>query len=418
VHTELSSVVLRLEGTELSNAPGTIRRNKTAMMYTNIWYVAERQENLKNTPLPVRMLGRDFVLFRDQDGNAACLSNVCPHRGASLAQGQCRDEGGVACPFHAWHFDRDGNCTKIPSQKDPTGDIPPEAKIDAYPTQEKYGYIWVFLGDDLDAATPIFDMPEYDNPEWRAVTHSVVFNANQHWTKMADMDHVHLPIVHGIGFGGENPIRPPDHTVVYRDDGGYEVEIRGKPDITKGEWKKLRSDRTEVTSKLKYFIPGFTSRGKTLIGGPGSGHYNCWYQMMTPIDDETTQLHFTFHRSFMTEPENDAEHLKRNLRNVYQDKDIAEAIMPKRTPDVADWPPVRAELEDKMMDAYWQVLQQFRAKGWQIDRVQMEALDLRGEYRVIPSPARKQNPNDWVFDVVPRIAPGQSAGKPKQSEAA
>jgi len=62
------------------------------MMFTNVWYVAESSDNIKDQPVRVKMLGRDFVLFRDQNGTAVCLSGVCPHRGADLAQGASFEE--------------------------------------------------------------------------------------------------------------------------------------------------------------------------------------------------------------------------------------------------------------------------------------------------------------------------------------
>jgi hypothetical protein len=61
-------------------------------------------------------------------------------------------------------------------------------------------------------------------------------------------------------------------------------------------------------------------------------------------------------------------------------------------------------LEDKLMGAYWEVLQRLRANGWQIDRVQLDQLDQDGDYRTIPSPARRTEGLQWVFDEVPRIA--------------
>lgn len=377
------------------------------MMFTNVWYVARPSISVTTRPVGVRMLGRDFVVFRDKEGKPVCLSGVCPHRGSDLAQGKCEPDGTVGCAFHAWRFDATGKCTKIPSNKDPVGEIPAAARVDSYPTEERYGYIWVFLGDDLDNAAPIMDMPEYGNTEWRAVTHAVTWNCNQHWAKQLDLDHVHLAIVHGIGFGGDNPVRPPDHTITKLADGGFETEIVGKPDVTKGKWLELRSTRSDVTSNFKFFIPGFTSRGKVSVGGAESGFYNVFYQFITPIDEEHARMHYTFFRSFMLQPENDAEHLRRNLRNVYQDKSLAEKVMPKRAPDVPVYPQITAELEDKMIGAYWKVLHNLRCKGWQIDRVQLDALDKNGDYRTIPSPARRlQDPANWVFKTVPRI-PGE-----------
>ena len=375
------------------------------MMFTNVWYVAESSDKIKDQPVGVTMLGRDFVLFRDQSGKPVCLSGVCPHRGADLSQGKCEPDGTVGCPFHAWRFDSNGRCTKIPSNKDPIGEIPDAARVDSYPTEEKYGYIWVFLGDDLENAEPIFDIPEYKDSAWSSVTHAVTWNCNQHWAKQLDLDHVHLPIVHGIGFGGDNPVRPPDHTVEYRNDGGFEAKISGKPDITKGKWLELRDTRSEVSSKFKYFVPGFTSRGKVAVGGVEKGLYNIFYQFTTPIDEEHTRMYYTFFRNFMTGPEGDAEHLRRNCRNIYQDKSLAEKVMPKRAPDVPVYPMITADREDKLIGAYWKVLQNLRSKGWQIDRVQLEALDQNGDHRTIPSPARRQEgPEKWVFEEIPRIA--------------
>lgn len=377
-------------------------------MYTNIWYVAAASDAVRNRPVGVKMLGRDFVLFRDDDGKVVCLSSVCPHRGASLARGKCDSDGTLACPFHGWRFASDGRCTMVPSQADPTGAIPPSAKGDAYPVQEKYGLIWAFLGDDLANAAPIFAMPEYDDPAFRGVIHFDVWNANQHWSKMTDLDHVHLPIVHGIEYGGENPVRPPDHQVEFTDN-GFRTMVVSRPQMQDSSWR-LREEQTEVSSRLEFFVPGFTLRGQVAIGGRGSGWYNIFYEMSTPIDEETTQMYYLIFRSFMLEPEHDKEHLKRNLRNISQDKANAEANLPKRAPDVREWPPIRVDREDRLMQAYWQTLQQLRARGWQIDRLQMDALDRDGDYRVIPSPGRSENPDGWVFDPVPCVPPAESFG--------
>ena len=115
-------------------------------MYINLWYVASFSSELKDEPVKVRMLNRDFVLFRDADGKAHCLSNVCPHRGVSLAQGKCLEDGTLQCPQHGWRFAGDGLCTSIPSQSDGF-EMPPGARVDSYPTEERHGLIWALLGE-------------------------------------------------------------------------------------------------------------------------------------------------------------------------------------------------------------------------------------------------------------------------------
>ena len=54
-------------------------------MYINFWYCACTSDDLTlEKPLQVRMLGLDFVLFRDGGGLPHCLHDVCAHRGASF----------------------------------------------------------------------------------------------------------------------------------------------------------------------------------------------------------------------------------------------------------------------------------------------------------------------------------------------
>jgi phthalate 4,5-dioxygenase oxygenase subunit len=46
------------------------------------------------TPIAVRLLGEDLVVFRDTDGRLGVLDEYCPHRRASLVVG--RNEGCAA----------------------------------------------------------------------------------------------------------------------------------------------------------------------------------------------------------------------------------------------------------------------------------------------------------------------------------
>ena len=78
------------------------------------------------------------------------------------------ENGCVECPYHGWTCDGGGNVTRIPSL--PAGQkIPARARVDAYPVKEKYGWVWVFLGDLPEAErAPLPDFPEYDDhANWR-----------------------------------------------------------------------------------------------------------------------------------------------------------------------------------------------------------------------------------------------------------
>lgn len=373
------------------------------MLFANVWYIAEWSENVTDSPVKVKMLGREFVLFRDLEGKAVCLSNTCCHRGASLAQGKRQDDGTLSCVFHGWRFNAGGQCTNIPSQQNPSADIPPSAKIDSYPTQEKHGLVWVFLGDQPEAAHPLFEMPENTDPAWRRVTFSDSWKANVHWAKMVDLDQVHLHIVHGIRLNEENPSRPSAHSVEWLDN-GFRTHLVSYPPPPSGSWAQLRQERTEVNSYLTFYLPGFTLYGRVQIGMPGSSFSNVFYSMSTPIDEENTKMYLIAFRNFMLEEDKDKDHLQRNLRNVYQDKAIAEAHLPKRAPDIPEWPVINMDREDLLMQTYWQFMRKLRGRGWQIDRLALDACERNGEVRVIPSPARKANAANWIYRPVPFVA--------------
>jgi ferredoxin-NADP reductase/nitrite reductase/ring-hydroxylating ferredoxin subunit len=81
--------------------------------------------------------GEALVLYRDASGVPALLSDRCPHRFASLADGRVRSDGRIACPYHGWNFDRAG-CGKSPTQPERT-----DCDTAAYMVEERDGLLWV-----------------------------------------------------------------------------------------------------------------------------------------------------------------------------------------------------------------------------------------------------------------------------------
>ena len=77
-------------------------------MYINFWYpVAKSEEITTQKPLKVEILSLNFVAFRDEAGQAHVLSDICVHRGGSLAEGWIQDDC-VVCPYHGWRYSGDG----------------------------------------------------------------------------------------------------------------------------------------------------------------------------------------------------------------------------------------------------------------------------------------------------------------------
>ncbi|GLH80829.1 ring-hydroxylating oxygenase subunit alpha [Bradyrhizobium sp. SSBR45G] len=103
----------------------------------------------------VKLLGQDFVLFKDAQGRYGLLDRDCPHRGADLAFGRL-ENGGLRCAFHGWLFDADGQCLETPAE--PAGSpLCKNVKQRAYPVVEKGGIVWAWLGEGTAPAFPDID---------------------------------------------------------------------------------------------------------------------------------------------------------------------------------------------------------------------------------------------------------------------
>ncbi len=76
-------------------------------MFINFWYAAERSENITDKPLKARMLGQNFVLYRDSTGTPHCSAGACIHRGGALANGRVLGDE-IECPYHGWRYGLDG----------------------------------------------------------------------------------------------------------------------------------------------------------------------------------------------------------------------------------------------------------------------------------------------------------------------
>ncbi|MCD2512570.1 aromatic ring-hydroxylating dioxygenase subunit alpha [Comamonas endophytica] len=103
----------------------------------------------------VRLMGQDFVLFRDENGQLGMLDRDCPHRGADLAYGRL-EGGGLRCPFHGWLFDVKGTCLETPAEP-VTSKLCSRIRQSAYPVVERSGIIFAYIGQGEPPAFPEFD---------------------------------------------------------------------------------------------------------------------------------------------------------------------------------------------------------------------------------------------------------------------
>ncbi|HSV80537.1 MAG TPA: Rieske 2Fe-2S domain-containing protein [Ramlibacter sp.] len=94
-------------------------------------------------PLRLRLLGEDYVAFRDSAGRVGLMEELCMHRGASLALGRV-EEGGIRCLYHGWKFSVAGEVLETPNHADPK--YRARLQAPAFPVREEGGLIWAYVG--------------------------------------------------------------------------------------------------------------------------------------------------------------------------------------------------------------------------------------------------------------------------------
>ena len=120
-------------------------------------------------PKRIRLLGEDFVAFRDTRGRVGIVEPACPHRGANLFFGRVADCG-IRCSYHGWKFDYRGQCLEIPTLAPEAEErIRPRAAIRALEVRESGDVIWAYMGDGPAPELPRFEFAEVP-PEHRFVS--------------------------------------------------------------------------------------------------------------------------------------------------------------------------------------------------------------------------------------------------------
>jgi phenylpropionate dioxygenase-like ring-hydroxylating dioxygenase large terminal subunit len=152
-------------------------------------------------PVRVMLLGERLVAFRDSDGQVGLFDHRCPHRATSLFFGR-NEKGGLRCVYHGWKFDTTGRCIEMPNEP-PTSDFKDKVKATAYPTRERGGIVWAYLGPRSEPPS----LPDLA-ANMQSDEESVVFAAQieGNWLQIleGDLDTTHASFLHYGGLDADD----------------------------------------------------------------------------------------------------------------------------------------------------------------------------------------------------------------------
>jgi phthalate 4,5-dioxygenase oxygenase subunit len=240
------------------------------------------------TPLRVRLLGEDMVVFRDTQGRVGALDEKCPHRRASLAFGR-NEECGLRCLYHGWKFDVDGNAVDMSSE-------PVDAKLrstmktKAYPVVEAGGFVWVWMGDP-DRVKP------FDRPNWATAPDDKISIVKMHgecnWAQVLEgsIDSAHSSSLHSSNMPAATDVASSTATVTAwlrpSADKAPRLEVQKTPFGFRyvAIRRPTRDPETTEYIRMTLFVAPFT------VHIPSNDQYHL-SQILVPVDDENTMFYW------------------------------------------------------------------------------------------------------------------------------
>ena len=279
------------------------------MFLRNCWYVAALSSEIKAELRPLRILGENVVLYRTDSGDPVALEDSCPHRRLPLSMGRLLN-GNVECGYHGLQFDRSGQCVAAPTQDR----IPPSAKVRSYPVADRWGLVWIWMGD---AATSddrlIIDIKNYDNPDWGITTGDALTCAcNYRYLTDNLLDPSHVAWVHRTSFAApgteDTPVEITEtenglivHRWIYdqKPPSFYARLVKFKGKCDRLQHYEAQFPSTAINKSA--FVPA--GHGGPDVTIDDRTYIMISYHFLTPIDADHTRYLWLLHRN--TDPDNE-----------------------------------------------------------------------------------------------------------------
>ncbi|MEH2549350.1 phenylpropionate dioxygenase-like ring-hydroxylating dioxygenase large terminal subunit [Bradyrhizobium sp. AZCC 2262] len=298
----------------------------------NTWYPLAWSHDITRTLTRRTVIEQNVVLYRSSDGSVVALDDLCPHRMLPLSLGRLKGDA-IECGYHGMTFDGAGKCIRVPGQNV----IPRNAVVRSYPTGERLGLVWIWMGDpELADRSKIFDLPEFHDPNWSVVFGDALHNQSN-YLNLADnlCDPSHVSFVHSGSLGNA---ASEDIPVQSERDGEKILVWRWVPDAPPiGIFQNYRkfSGNVDRWHYYHYYAPsiavidfGTAPAGSIPVDGDRNrgmrifaGHF------ITPVDERTSIDHWLHIRNFNQDDPDVASQLNSDFRAVFdEDRLILEAL--------------------------------------------------------------------------------------------
>jgi phenylpropionate dioxygenase-like ring-hydroxylating dioxygenase large terminal subunit len=278
--------------------------------------------------------------------------------------------------------------------------------------QEKYGLIFVFLGDlPEEQRPPVMEVAQWSDPKYRWTHFDKIIRANYAIAMENGVDAAHLEFVHSYIAGYRGADRPdgseykaPIGEIKEVGEWGAEMGADYPPGPGWGRfWNKLLgADKIFTGIYVTTAYCGPNGLDTSILLSKKLNLHIPQYLWETPIDEYTTRVFLIGGRNFFKTPLFDRLDRARNMKFGRQDAEILENVEPGLPPESPS--EVLFIEPDNIIAHLGKSRKKWEAMGWRIDLEKMREYPPGRKQFVIPSPGRRES-GQWVYDTVPLISP-------------
>jgi phenylpropionate dioxygenase-like ring-hydroxylating dioxygenase large terminal subunit len=306
------------------------------MFLRNGWYAATWANDLKDQPLARTFLNDKVVLFRNASGTAAALEDCCCHRAAPLSKGEVSGEH-LMCGYHGLKFDVEGRCVEVPGQSL----IPRGARVRSYPVHEKWGVVWIWMGEPAKAdLSKVPNLHWLADPKWTATPGYLYLKSNYQFLIDNLLDLTHVSYVHKKTLAGDpreattptKTERLPDGVRV----GRWMIDFVPPPLFAKAGNFTGKVDRWQFATwsppATVYLDVGCAKTGTGAPDGDRSQGISIWSShLITPETENSSHYMFCFARDFSPGDAEMSRLLFEGSKATFlEDADMLEAVQANR----------------------------------------------------------------------------------------
>ena len=255
------------------------------------WLPVGSVSSMSNTsPNSIKIVNKDWVVWKGEKWNVQ--RDVCPHRKAPLSQGRIDPQTKcIECPYHGWQFDKSGETTLIPQEKN---SCDYGYQVSTLPTYITKDLLWAFFPESICGERLNYNITP-DN-----IYNNIMNGANDLFVRELPysfdilienfMDPAHIPFAHHGLQGMRSDGSPIEMKALVSNNSHLEVAFKDKivgksrdgvlsyQRPTSYHFRTLRKDNTWKKNLQLYAVPVEEGLCRVFINSPfKKGIFPSWF---------------------------------------------------------------------------------------------------------------------------------------------